>query len=142
MGGQYPENVSLQQSSQTFLQEPEANRQIESMVLYPTVPPNPVLPRRLPGFSGGKGMFPRGNGGTENLNWRAEGLRAPTPRFGAAYPLPEYEQCPSTSGAFYRQQREKAPPGNQEEVQQKESFQETPQESTIPSIPQYKSCST
>ena len=40
----------------------------ESIVLYPTVPPNPVLPRRLPGFSGGRGMFPRGNGGTENLN--------------------------------------------------------------------------
>ena len=52
----------------------------ETMVLYPTLPPNPVLPRRSPGFSGGKRMFPRGPGGIRSLNWRAEGLRAPPPR--------------------------------------------------------------
>ena len=48
----------------------------EAMVLYPTPVPNPVLPRRVPGFSG-REMFPGGNGGIRSLNWRAEGLRAP-----------------------------------------------------------------
>ena len=51
----------------------------ETMVLYPTLPSNPVLPMRSPGFSGGRGMFPRGTGGIRSLNWRAEGLRAPPP---------------------------------------------------------------
>ena len=81
----------------------------ETMVLYPTLPPNPVLPMRSPGFSGGRGMFPRGTGGIKSLNWRAEGLRAPPPRNGPACLLPECGECPSTSAAFYRQQREAAP---------------------------------
>ena len=51
----------------------------ETMVLYPTLQPNPVLPMRSPGFSGGRGIFPRGTGGIRGLNWRAEGLRAPPP---------------------------------------------------------------
>ena len=51
----------------------------ETMVLYPTLPPNLVLPMRSPGFSGGRGMFPIGTGGIKSLNWRAEGLRAPPP---------------------------------------------------------------
>ena len=45
------------------------------MVLYPTLAPNPVLPMRSPGFSGGRGVFPRVTGGLRGLNWRAEGLR-------------------------------------------------------------------
>ena len=80
----------------------------ETMVLYPTLPPNPVLPMISPGFSGGRGMFPRGNGGIKSLNWRAEGLRALPPRNGPACLLPECGECPSTSAAFYRQQREAA----------------------------------
>ena len=40
----------------------------ETMVLYPTLQPNPILPKKSPGFSGGRGMF-------RGLNWRAEGLR-------------------------------------------------------------------
>ena len=77
----------------------------ETMVLYPTLQPNPVLPRRSPGFSGGRGMFPRGTGGIKGLNWRAEGLRIQPSRNELE---PEREEGPSTSG-FYRQQREAAP---------------------------------
>ena len=63
---------------------------------------------RSPGFSGGRGVFPRGIGGIRGLNWRAEGLRVPPPRNGLACLQPEGEESPSTS-AFYRQQREAAP---------------------------------
>ena len=81
----------------------------ETMVLYPTLQPNPVLPMRSPGFSGGRGIFPRGTGGIRGLNWRAEGLGAPPPRNGLACLYPECEEGPSSSAAFYRQQREAAP---------------------------------
>ena len=81
------------------------------MVLYPTLQPNPVLPMRSPGFSGGRGMFPRGTGGIRGLNWRAEGLRVQPPRNELQ---PEREEGPSTSG-FYRQQREVLPEGHTEE---------------------------
>ena len=48
----------------------------ETMVLYPTLQPNPVLPMRSPGFSGGRGMLPqRSQEASRGLNWRAEGLR-------------------------------------------------------------------
>ena len=114
----------------------------ETIVLYPTLQPNPVLPRRLPGFSGGRGMFPRGNGGTENLNWRAEGLRAPAPRFGATYPLPECEQCPSTSGAFYKHQKEKAPLVTRRRYSRKSPSRRPHRRAPYPPSPQYKSCST
>ena len=77
----------------------------ETMVLYPTLQPNPVLPIRSPGFSGGRGVFPRVTGGLRGLNWRAEGLRVQPPRNELE---PEREEGPSTSG-FYRQQREAAP---------------------------------
>ena len=77
----------------------------ETMVLYPTLQPNPVLPIRSPGFSGGRGVFPRLTGGLRGLNWRAEGLRFQPPRNELE---PERGQGPSTSG-FYRQQREAAP---------------------------------
>ena len=77
----------------------------ETMVLYPTLQPNPVLPISSPGFSGGRGVFPRVTGGLRGLNWRAEGLRVQPPRNELE---PEREEGPSTSG-FYRQQREAAP---------------------------------
>ena len=80
----------------------------ETMMLYPTLQPNLVLPMRRPGFSGGRGDFPRGIGGIRGLNWRAEGLRAPPPRNGLACLQTECEEGPSTS-AFYRQQTEAAP---------------------------------
>ena len=51
----------------------------ETMVLYPTLHPNPVLPKKHPGFSGDPGVFPRGPGGLKRLNWRAEGLRVQPP---------------------------------------------------------------
>ena len=79
------------------------------MVLYPILIPNLVLPKRIPGFSGGQGVFPRVTGGLRGLNWRAEGLRAPPPRNGLACLQPECEEGPSSSAAFYRQQREAAP---------------------------------
>ena len=81
----------------------------ETMVLYPILIPNLVLPKRIPGFSGGQGVFPRVTGGLRGLNWRAEGLRAPPPRNGLACLQPECEEGPSFSAAFYRQQREAAP---------------------------------
>ena len=77
----------------------------ETMVLYPTLQPNPVLPMRSPAFSGGRGVFPRVTGGLRGLNWRAELLRVQPPRNELE---PEREEEPSTSG-FYRQQREAAP---------------------------------
>ena len=70
----------------------------ETMVLYPTLQPNPVLPKRSPGFSGGRGMF-------RGLNWRAEGLRFQLSRNELES---EREEGPSTS-SFYKQQREAAP---------------------------------
>ena len=76
----------------------------ETMVLYPTLQPNLVLPMRSPGFSGGRGMFPRGTGSIRGLNWRAEGLRI-QPSWNELQP--EREEGPSISG-FYRQQ-EKQP---------------------------------
>ena len=77
----------------------------ETMVLYPILAPNLVLPKRIPGFSGGQGVFPRVTGGLRGLNWRAEGLRVQPSRNELE---PEREEGPSTSG-FYSQQREAAP---------------------------------
>ena len=70
----------------------------ETLVLYPTLAPNPVLPKKIPGFSGGQGFFPRVTGGLRGLNWRAEGLRVQPPRNGLQ---PVNEEGPSSSG-FYR----------------------------------------
>ena len=70
----------------------------ETMVLYPTLQPNPVLPKKSPGFSGGRGMF-------RGLNWRAEGLRFQPSRNELETGR---EEGPSTS-SFYKQQREAAP---------------------------------
>ena len=70
----------------------------ETMVLYPTLQPNPILPKKSPGFSGGRGMF-------RGLNWRAEGLRIQPSRNELESGK---EEGPSTS-SFYRQQREAAP---------------------------------
>ena len=70
----------------------------ETMVLFPTLQPNPVLPKKSPGFSGGKGMF-------RGLNWRAEGLRIQPSRNELET---RREEGHSTS-SFYRQQREAAP---------------------------------
>ena len=70
----------------------------ETMVLYPTLQPNPILPKKSPGFSGGRGMF-------RGLNWRAEGLRIQPSRNELETGR---EEGPSTS-SFYRQQREAAP---------------------------------
>ena len=77
----------------------------ETMVLYPTLQPNLVLPKRSPGFSGGQGVFPRVTGGLRGLNWRAEGLRI-QPSWNELEP--EREEGPSIS-SFYRQQKEAAP---------------------------------
>ena len=52
----------------------------ETMVLYPILAPNPVLPKRIPGFSGGQGVFPRVTRGLRGFNWRAEGLRVQSSR--------------------------------------------------------------
>ena len=70
----------------------------ETMVLYPTLQPNLILPKKSPGFSGGRGMF-------RGLNWRAEGLRIQPSRNELETGR---EEGPSTS-SFYRQQREAAP---------------------------------
>ena len=85
----------------SFRDERQIERmEAETMVLYPAPVPNPVLPRAAPGFSG-RGMFPEGN---RNLNWRAQGLRAPTPGICTAPGCAEH-----LAAAFYRRQREAAP---------------------------------
>ena len=85
----------------SFRDERQIERmEAETMVLYPAPVPNLVLPRAAPGFSG-RGMFP---GGNRNLNWRAEGLRAPTPGICMAPDCAEH-----LVAAFYRRQREAAP---------------------------------
>ena len=73
----------------------------ETMVLYPAPVPNPVLPKRVPGFSFGRGMFP---GGIRSLNWRAEGLRTPTPGMCTAPGCAQH-----LAAAFYKRQRETGP---------------------------------
>ena len=115
----------------------------ETMVLYPTLQPNPVLPMRSPGFSGGRGIFPRGTGGIRGLNWRAEGLRAPPPRNGLACLHPECEEGPSTSAAFYRQQRDAAPFVTRRKYNRKSPSRRPHRKVPYyPPSPQYKSCST
>ena len=111
----------------------------ETMVLYPTLAPNPVLPKRIPGISGGPGVFPRGPGGLRGLNWRAEGLRVQPPRNGLQ---PENEEEPSTSG-FYRQQREAAPYVSRRKFHRK-SPSRRPHRRTpyYPPSPQYRCDST
>ena len=111
----------------------------ETMVLYPTLQPNPVLPIRSPGFSGGRGMFPRGNGGIRALNWRAEGLRTQPPRINLQ---PESDEGPSTS-AFYRQQREAAPFVTRKRYNRKSPSRRPHRRMPYsPPSPQYKSTST
>ena len=111
----------------------------ETMVLYPTLAPNPVLPMRSPGFSGGRGVFPRVTGGLRGLNWRAEGLRVQPPRNELE---PEREEGPSTSG-FYRQQREAAPHVRRRRFHRK-SPSRRPHRRTpyYPPSPQYRGDST
>ena len=89
----------------SFRDERQIERmETETMVLCPTPMPNPVIPQRGPGFSGGRGVFPRGNGSFSSLNWRAEGLRNPTPGICNAPGCAEHSPA-----AFYRKQRETAP---------------------------------
>ena len=109
------------------------------MVLYPTLQPNPVLPIRSPGFSGGQGVFPRVTGGLRGLNWRAEGLRVQPPRNGLE---PEREEEPSTSG-FYRQQRETAPYVTRRRFHRKgPSIRPHRRTPSYPPSPQYRGDST
>ena len=82
----------------------------ETMVLYPTLAPNPVLPKRIPGFSGGQGVFPRVTGGLRGLNWRAEALRVQPPRNGLE---PENEEGPQHQAST--DNKEKQPLMSQEE---------------------------
>ena len=113
------------------------------MVLYPTLQPNLVLPMRSPGFSGGRGIFSRGTGGMRGLNWKAEGLRVPPPRNGLACLQPECEEGPSTSAAFYRQQREAAPFVTRRKYNRKSPSRRPHRRVPYyPPSPQYKSCST
>ena len=51
----------------------------ETMVLYPTLQPNPVLPIRSPGFSGGRGVFPRVTGGLRGLKLESRRTKSPNP---------------------------------------------------------------
>ena len=96
---------------------------------------------RSPGFSGGRGIFPRGTGGIRGLNWRAEGLRAPPPRNGLACLQPECEEGPSA--AFYRQQREAAPFVTRRKYNRKSPSRRPHRRVPYyPPSPQYKSYST
>ena len=110
----------------------------ETMVLYPILAPNPVLPKRIPGFSEGQGVFPRVTGGLRGLNWRAEGLRVQPPRNGLQ---PENEEGPSTSG-FYRQQREAAPYVTRRRFHRKSPSRRPHRRMPYPPSPQYRGDST
>ena len=108
------------------------------MVLYPALAPNPVLPKRIPGFSSGQGVFPRVTGRLRGLNWRAEGLRVQPPRNGLQ---PENEEEPSTSG-FYRQQREAVPYVTRRRFHRKSPSRRPHRRMPYPPSPQYKGDST
>ena len=110
----------------------------ETMVLYPTLAPNPVLPKRIPGFSSGQGVFPRVTGGLRGLNWRAEGLRVQPPRNGLQ---PENEEGHSISG-FYRQQREAAPYVTRRRFHRKIPSRRPHRRMPYPPSPQYRCDST
>ena len=109
----------------------------ETMVLYPTIHPNPVLPKKHPGFSGGPGVFPRGPGGLKRLNWRAEGLRVQPPMNQSQ----AEEEEPSTSG-FYRQQREAAPFVTRRRFHRKSPSRRPHRRMPYPPSPQYRGNST
>ena len=115
----------------------------ETMVLYPTLQPNPVLPIRSPGFSGGRGVFPRVTGGLRGLNWRAEGLRAPPP--GVVQPV----FCQNVKSVLQLQQpstdsREMLPPMSQEENSTQKFLPEGHTEEHLTTLhpPQYRGDST
>ena len=110
----------------------------ETMVLYPTLAPKAVLPKRIPGFSGGQGVFPRVTGGLRGLNWRAEGLTVQPPRNELQ---PESEEGPSTLG-FYRQQREAAPYVTRRRFHRKSPSRRPHRRMPYPPSPQYKGDST
>ena len=110
----------------------------ETMVLYPTLAPNPVVPKRIPGFSGCQGVFPRVTGGLRGLNWRAEGLRVQPPRNGLQ---PENKEGPSTSG-FYGQQREAAPYVIRRRFHRKSPSRRPHRRMPYPPSPQYRCDST
>ena len=104
MGGDSTHKMSAYNSCHkpSFRDERQIERlEAETMVLYPAPVPNPVLPRAASGFSG-RGMFP---GGNRNLNWRAEGLRAPPHGICTAPDCVEHSAPPA---AFYKKQREAA----------------------------------
>ena len=96
----------------------------ETMVLYPTLQPNPVLPKRTRGI--------------RDLNWRAEGLRVQPSRNELE---PEREEGPSTSG-FYRQQREAAPFVTRRRFHRKSPSRRPHRRMPYPPSPQYRGDST
>ena len=115
----------------------------ETMVLYPTLPPNPVMPMRSPGFSGGRGIFPQGYWRHQRPELESRRVRAPPPRNGLACLQPECEEGPSTSAAFYRQQREAAPFVTRRKYNRKSPSRRPHRRVPYyPPSPQYKSCST
>ena len=95
----------------------------ETMVLYPTLQPNLVLPKRA-----------RGN---RDLNWRAEGLRVQPSR----NELEPEREGPSTSG-FYRQQREAAPFVTRRRFHRKSPSRRPHRRMPYPPSPQYRGDST
>ena len=102
----------------------------ETMVLYPTLAPNPVLPKRIPGFSGGQGVFPRGTGGLRGLNWRAEGLRVQPPGMDCNQRMKKGPQHQASTD-----NKERQPLLSQEESIIEKSFQKATQKDALPSIP-------
>ena len=95
----------------------------ETMVLYPTLQPNPVLSKRTRGI--------------RDLNWRAEGLRIQPSRNG----LEPEREGPSTSG-FYGQQREAAPFVTRRRFHRKSPSRRPHRRMPYPPSPQYRGDST
>ena len=95
----------------------------ETMVLYPTLQPNPVLPKRSRGI--------------RDLNWRAEGLRVQPSK----NELEPEREGPSTS-FFYRQQREAAPFITRRRFHRKSPSRRPHRRMPYPPSPQYRGDST
>ena len=104
----------------------------ETMVLYPTLQPNPVLPMRSPGFSGGRGVFPRGHWeALRGLNWRAEGLRVQPSRNEIA----TREGRRALNIRLLQTAKRSSPFCHKKKIPQKKSFQKATQKNALPSIP-------
>ena len=116
----------------------------ETMVLYPTLQPNLVLNMMKPWIFWWQRSFPQRYWRHQRPKLESRRAQSPTlPRNGLACLQPECEEGPSTSAAFYRQQREAAPFVTRRKYNRKSPSRRPHRRVPYyPPSPQYKSCST